>query len=132
MSNEQTLRSLKETYLQEMLGEVLLLNKELKELREESMMRIGITQNIIDEQLTASREALNQYTQAANAHFATKKEELRDIAEHELKKALLDAHQHLLMSKPPKIGISGVLPCVLLSGAVSALITLSIVFAILL
>ncbi|MDF4820334.1 hypothetical protein ABK988_22515 [Vibrio parahaemolyticus] len=132
MGNEQTLRSLKETYLQEMLGEVLLLNKELKELREESMMRIGITQNIIDEQLTASREALNQYTQAANAHFATKKEELRDIAEHELKKALLDAHQHLLMSKPPKIGISGVLPCVLLSGAVSALITLSIVFAILL
>ncbi len=132
MSNEQTLRSLKETYLQEMLGEVLLLNKELKELREESMMRIGITQNIIDEQLTASREALNQYTQAANAHFATKKEELRDIAEHELKKALLDAHQQLLISKPPKIGISGLLPCVLLSGAVSALITLSIVFAILL
>ncbi|HFU0229603.1 TPA: hypothetical protein ACGTRQ_004227 [Vibrio parahaemolyticus] len=132
MGNEQTLRSLKETYLQEMLGEVLLLNKELKELREESMMRIGITQNIIDEQLTASREALNQYTQAANAHFATKKEELRDIAEHELKKALLDAHQQLLMSKPPKMGISGLLPCVLLSGAVSALITLSIVFAILL
>ncbi|MCQ9091023.1 hypothetical protein H2D57_23845 [Vibrio alginolyticus] len=114
-----------------MLGEVLLLNKELKELREESMMRIGITQNIIDEQLTASREALNQYTQAANAHFATKKEELRDIAEHELKKALLDAHQQLLISKPPKMGISGLLPCVLLSGAVSALITLSIVFAIL-
>ncbi|MCG9703028.1 hypothetical protein L1D19_23470 [Vibrio natriegens] len=132
MGNEQTLRSLKETYLQEMLGEVLLLNKELKELREESMMRIGITQNIIDEQLTASREALNQYTQAANAHFATKKEELRDIAEHELKKALLDAHQQLLMSKPPKMGISGLLPCVLLSGAVSALITLSIAFAILL
>ncbi|WP_256896402.1 hypothetical protein [Vibrio alginolyticus] len=131
MGNEQTLRSLKETYLQEMLGEVLLLNKELKELREESMMRIGITQNIIDEQLTASREALNQYTQAANAHFATKKEELRDIAEHELKKALLDAHQQLLISKPPKMGISGLLPCVLLSGAVSALITLSIVFAIL-
>lgn len=128
MGNEQTLRSLKETYLQEMLGEVLLLNKELKELREESMMRIGITQNIIDEQLTASREALNQYTQAANAHFATKKEELRDIAEHELKKALLDAHQQLLISKPPKMGISGLLPCVLLSGAVSALITLSIVF----
>ncbi len=127
MGNEQTLRSLKETYLQEMLGEVLLLNKELKELREESMMRIGITQNIIDEQLTASREALNQYTQAANAHFATKKEELRDIAEHELKKALLDAHQQLLISKPPKMGISGLLPCVLLSGAVSALITLSIV-----
>ncbi|HHY0626535.1 TPA: hypothetical protein ACVU5F_004615 [Vibrio parahaemolyticus] len=132
MGNEQTLRSLKETYLQEMLGEVLRLNKELKELREESMMRIGITQNIIDEQLTASREALNQYTQAANAHFTTKKEELRDIAEHELKKALLDAHQQLLISKPPKMGMSGLLPCVLLSGAVSALITLSIVFAILL
>lgn len=73
MSNEPLPRDLKETYLLETLGEVILLNKELKELRDESMMRIGITQNIIDEQLTASREVLAQYTQAANAHFATKK-----------------------------------------------------------
>ncbi len=128
MTNDQTLRNLKESYLHEMLGEVLLLNKELKETREESMMRIGITQNIIEEQLNASRDALNQYTKAANAHFALKKEELRDVAEHELKKALLDAHRELLLSKPPKMGISGILPCVLLSGAVSALVTLSCVF----
>ena len=79
MSNEQTLKNLKETYLHEMLGEVLLLNKELKTLREESMLRIGITQNIIDEHLSASRDALNQYSQAANAHFATRKAELRDM-----------------------------------------------------
>ncbi|WP_339378812.1 hypothetical protein [Candidatus Enterovibrio escicola] len=128
MSNGQPHRDLKETYLHEMLGEVLLLNKELKELREESMMRIGITQNIIDEQFTASREVLAQYTQAANAHFATKKEELRDVAEHEIKKSLIDAHKQLLISNPPKIGISGILPCVLLSGAVSALISLSFLF----
>ncbi|MBM5216687.1 hypothetical protein HYN70_24075, partial [Vibrio parahaemolyticus] len=60
MSNEPLPRDLKETYLLETLGEVILLNKELKELRDESMMRIGITQNIIDEQLTASREVLAQ------------------------------------------------------------------------
>lgn len=128
MSNEPLPRDLKETYLLETLGEVILLNKELKELRDESMMRIGITQNIIDEQLTASREVLAQYTQAANAHFATKKEELRDIAEHELKKALLDAHKQLLISNPPKMGMSGILPCVLLSGAVSALVSITCVF----
>ncbi len=128
MSNEPLPRDLKETYLLETLGEVILLNKELKELRDESMMRIGITQNIIDEQLTASREVLAQYTQAANAHFATKKEELRDVAEHELKKALLDAHKQLLISNPPKMGMSGILPCVLLSGAVSALVSITCVF----
>lgn len=128
MSNDPLPRDLKETYLLETLGEVILLNKELKELRDESMMRIGITQNIIDEQLTASREVLAQYTQAANAHFATKKEELRDIAEHELKKALLDAHKQLLISNPPKMGMSGILPCVLLSGAVSALVSIAFVF----
>lgn len=128
MSNEPLPRDLKEIYLLETLGEVILLNKELKELRDESMMRIGITQNIIDEQLTASREVLAQYTQAANAHFATKKEELRDIAEHELKKALLDAHKQLLISNPPKMGMSGILPCVLLSGAVSALVSITCVF----
>ncbi|PKF50231.1 hypothetical protein [Enterovibrio nigricans] len=128
MNNEPLPRDLKEIYLLETLGEVILLNKELKELRDESMMRIGITQNIIDEQLTASREVLAQYTQAANAHFATKKEELRDIAEHELKKALLDAHKQLLIVNPPKIGMSSLLPCVLLSGAVSALISITCVF----
>ncbi|MGR5097014.1 hypothetical protein ACPV5O_27025 [Vibrio maritimus] len=126
--NHPPFRDLKETYLKETLGEVLLLNKELHQLREESMMRIGITQQIIDDQLTASREALNQYTQAANAHFVSKKEELRDVAEHELKKAILDAHRELLTSKPPKVGISGILPCVLLSSVVSVLISLSTVF----
>ncbi|EIK4811119.1 hypothetical protein EM61_020170 [Vibrio parahaemolyticus] len=131
MSNEPLPRDLKETYLLETLGEVILLNKELKELRDESMMRIGITQNIIDEQLTASREVLAQYTQAANAHFATKKEELRDIAEHELKKALLDTHKQLLISNPPKMGMSSILPCVLLSGAVSALVSITCVFLLL-
>ncbi|ANC00452.1 hypothetical protein [Vibrio parahaemolyticus] len=131
MSNEPLPRDLKETYLLETLGEVILLNKELKELRDESMMRIGITQNIIDEQLTASREVLAQYTQAANAHFATKKEELRDIAEHELKKALLGAHKQLLISNPPKMGMSSILPCVLLSGAVSALVSITCVFLLL-
>ncbi|EGQ8084060.1 hypothetical protein ABF107_004437 [Vibrio parahaemolyticus] len=131
MSNEPLPRDLKETYLLETLGEVILLNKELKELRDESMMRIGITQNIIDEQLTASREVLAQYTQAANAHFTTKKEELRDIAEHELKKALLDAHKQLLISNPPKMGMSSILPCVLLSGTVSALVSITCVFLLL-
>ncbi|WP_045395006.1 hypothetical protein [Vibrio rotiferianus] len=127
MATGQPHRDLKETYLHETLGEVLLLNKELKELREESMMRIGITQNIIDEQLTSSREVLSQYTQAANAHFAAKKEELRDVAENELKKAILSAHRDLLNSKAPKLGIGSVLGCVLLSSAFSALISFSCV-----
>ncbi|EKF9136173.1 hypothetical protein [Vibrio cholerae] len=128
MNNEPLPRDLKETYLQETLGEIILLNKELKELREESMMRIGITQNIIDEQLTASRHVLEQYTQAANAHFTAKKEELRDIAEHELKKALLSAHQQLLLSRPPRMGITGILPCILISAVVSALVTIACIY----
>lgn len=131
MSYDDIPRNLKETYLHETLGEVLLLNKELKEVREEAMMRIGITQNIIDEQLTAGREALNQYTQAANAHFALKKEELRDVAENELKKAIIDAHKHILLTNPPKLATSSLLPCVLLSALVSALVTLSLVFLLL-
>ncbi len=110
MSGENSTRGLKDAYLQEMLGEVILLNKELSQLREESMMRIGITQQIIDEQLNQACKALEKYTQAANAHFATKKEELRDVAEHELKKALIDAHKQLLTSQPPKISITGHFP----------------------
>lgn len=127
MSGENSTRGLKDAYLQEMLGEVILLNKELSQLREESMMRIGITQQIIDEQLDQACKTLEKYIQAANAHFATKKEELRDIAEHELKKALIDAHKQLLTSQPPKISITGILPCVLLCSAVSALVSLSCV-----
>jgi len=119
---------LKEAYLSEMLGEVLMLNKELHQLREESMMRIGITQQIIDEQLTASREALHQYTQAANAHFASKKQEIHDLASHQLKNAILDAHHKFLAAHPPKISIWGILTFVALSCALSLLISIAFIF----
>lgn len=123
MTAESAHRDLKEAYLHDTLGEVILLNNELRQLREESMMRIGITQQIIEEQLTSAREVLQLYTEAANAHFTVKKEELRNIAEQELKTALVNAHRQLLISNPPKINTKDILLCVLLSSGVSTLIS---------
>lgn len=121
MSDNNT-RDLREVYLREMLGEVLLLNKELKELRDETTMRIGITQDIVDTHLTQGREALNQYVHAANAHFNAKKGELSEIAENELKNALVSAHKQLLTSNPPKMSMNTILSCVLISVVVSAFV----------
>lgn len=123
MSDDQKSRNSKESYMQGIHVETILLNKELKQLRDESMMRIGITQQIIEEQLTSAREALHQYTEAANAHFTVKKEELRDIAEQELKVALVNAHRQLLISNPPKMNTKDILLCVLLSSGVSTLVS---------
>ncbi|WP_223175460.1 hypothetical protein [Photobacterium damselae] len=117
-------RDLKEAYLHETLSEVFRLNQELLELRTEAMMRIGITQDMIEQQLAASREVLNNYTKAANAHFTAKKEELSSIAEKELTNALVQAHKQLLISNPPKIGFVAIIPCALLSGAVSAFVSI--------
>ena len=123
MLDETNTRNLKEAYLQGIQVEVILLNRELQQLRDESMMRIGITQQIIEEHLTLGLDALNQYTQAANAHFTVKKEELRDIAEHELKTALIRAHKQLLISNPPKMNTKDITLCVLLSSTLSALVS---------
>ncbi|EGU30968.1 hypothetical protein VII00023_20527 [Vibrio ichthyoenteri ATCC 700023] len=105
-----------------MLGEVLLLNQELKELRDETTMRIGITQDMIDTHLTQGREALNQYIHAANAHFNAKKGELADIAQNELKNALIDAHRQMAVLNPPKAGLNTLLTCALISAFTGAFI----------
>lgn len=123
MATENAHRDLKEAYLHDTLGEVILLNNELQQLRDESTMRIGITQQIIEEHLTSAREALNLYTDAANAHFTVKKEELRDIADKELKTALVNAHRQLLTSNPPKLNTKHILLCVLLSSGISTLVS---------
>lgn len=103
---------LKEAYLQEMQCEVILLREEIKEIHAESVVRIGITQEIIETQLNNANEALNKYTQAANVHFSTTKKELKDIAENELKetitKSFLEANKQLLVLHKPKRNISDI------------------------
>ncbi|OBU42127.1 hypothetical protein AYY26_20395 [Photobacterium phosphoreum] len=92
--------------------EVILFREELKEIHTESVVRIGITQEIIETQLNNANEALNKYTQAANVHFSTTKKELKDIAENELKetitKSFLEANKQLLVLHKPKRNISDI------------------------
>jgi hypothetical protein len=103
---------LKETYLREILAETILLHEQLEEIRNGSMLRIGITQEIIETQLNNANEALNKYTQAANVHFSTTKKELKDIAENELKetitKSFLEANKQLLVLHKPKRNMSDI------------------------
>ncbi|MCD9465107.1 hypothetical protein GLP30_18935 [Photobacterium phosphoreum] len=112
MSDKNIPVDLKEAYLQEMQCEVILFREELKEIHTESVVRIGITQEIIETQLNNANEALNKYTQAANVHFSTTKKELKDIAENELKetitKSFLEANKQLLVLHKPKRNISDI------------------------
>lgn len=122
MDRSENIRDLKEAYLQEMLSEVVSLNKELHQLRSDSMMRIGITQQIIDEHLTNGSAAFDKYVHAANAHFNARKEELRDIAKKEITKSLMDAHRELLILNPPKMGIKNTILSAILSAFVAAFV----------
>lgn len=57
MSDKNIPIDLKEAYLQEMQCEVIILREELKEIHAESVVRIGITQDIIETQLNNANEA---------------------------------------------------------------------------
>nr|WP_014343783.1 hypothetical protein [Aliivibrio fischeri]AEY78181.1 hypothetical protein [Aliivibrio fischeri] len=120
--------SYQEAYLREIFSEIILLQKKLTEIGNESTMRIGITQNIIDEHLERGSKALDNYTQAANAHFSATKQELKDIADNEVKtsitKSLIDAHHQLLLANPPRIALRSVLMMTLVASIVASTIGL--------
>jgi hypothetical protein len=77
-----TITTMQEAYTREILSEIFLLQKKLTEIGGESQMRIGITQDIINTHLNHAAKALDNYTQAANAHFSVTKQELKDIADN--------------------------------------------------
>lgn len=117
-----------EAYMREILSEIILLQKKLTEVGNESTMRIGITQNIINEHLEHGSKALDNYTQAANAHFSATKSELKAIADNEVKasitKSLLKAHKELLRANPPRINLAAVLKMTVIAALVGAVIGL--------
>ncbi|MGF1803718.1 hypothetical protein L4C31_00475, partial [Aliivibrio sifiae] len=110
---DETATSMQEAYTREILSELFLLQKKLSEIKDESTMRISITQNIINEHLERGSKALDNYTQAANAHFSATKNELKAIADNEVKasitNSLLKAHKELLRANPPRINLAAVL-----------------------
>lgn len=116
-------KDLKEAYLSAMLGEVVYLRKQINHILEESSCRIGMTQDIIEGHLNASKEALDKYIQAANAHFAKTKGELKDIAANELRenvtRSLIDAHRELLQANPPRMSLRNMLTTVIIAGVFS-------------
>ncbi len=91
-------------------------------------MRIGITQDIINTHLEHGAKALDNYTQAANAHFSATKNELKAIANDEVKstitKSLIEAHHQLLLAKPPKIALRAVLMMIVVAAMVGGIIGL--------
>ncbi|MGR6830956.1 hypothetical protein [Aliivibrio wodanis] len=117
-----------EAYIREILSEVILLQKKLTEIGGESQMRIGITQDIINTHLNHAAKALDNYTQAANAHFSVTKQELKDIADNEVKtsitKSLLDAHHKLLLANPPRIALQAVLMMTVVAALVGGIVGL--------
>lgn len=119
-------KDLKEAYLSAMLGEVVYLRRNINNILEESSCRIGMTQDIIERHLNASKEALDKYIVAANAHFTKTKGELKEIAASELRdnvtQSLLDAHKQLLISNPPRMSLRNMLVSIALSGVVAAMI----------
>lgn len=119
-------KDLKEAYLSAMLGEVVYLRRNINNILEESSCRIGMTQDIIERHLNASKEALDKYIVAANAHFTKTKGELKEIAASELRdnvtQSLLDAHKQLLISNPPRMSLRNMLVSIALSGFVAAVI----------
>ncbi|MHC5780311.1 hypothetical protein [Aliivibrio fischeri] len=125
---KSTITTMQEAYTREILSEIFLLQKKLTEIGSESTMRIGITQNIIDEHLERGSKALDNYTQAANAHFSATKQELKDIASNEVKtnitKSLIDAHHQLLLANPPRIALRSVLMMTLVASIVASTIGL--------
>lgn len=119
-------KDLKEAYLSAMLGEVVYLRRNINNILEESSCRIGMTQDIIERHLNASKEALDKYIVAANAHFTKTKGELKEIAASELRdnvtQSLLDAHKQLLISNPPRMSLRNMLVSIALSGLIAAVI----------
>lgn len=122
MSDKNIPIDLKEAYLQEMQCEVILLRNEINQIFSESSIRVGITQEIIEKHLTQANEALNKYTQAANLHFSAQKMEFKEIAEKELKSAIVEAHRELLKSNPPKMSLNNILLSILISAIVSGFV----------
>ena len=124
-----TITTMQEAYTREILSEIFLLQKKLTEIGGESQMRIGITQDIINTHLNHAAKALDNYTQAANAHFSVTKQELKDIADNEVKtsitKSLLDAHHKLLLANPPRIALQAVLMMTVVAALVGGIIGLS-------
>lgn len=119
-------KDLKEAYLSAMLGEVVYLRRNINNILEESSCRIGMTQDIIEQHLNASKEAVDKYILAANAHFTKTKSELKEIAANELRdnvtQSLLDAHKQLLIASPPRMSLRNMLASIMLSGVVAAAI----------
>ncbi|PSU67881.1 hypothetical protein C9J20_19550 [Photobacterium phosphoreum] len=103
--------------------------KQIEQINEEAQIRIGITQDIIEKQLEQGNATFDKYISAANAHFSSTKNELKDVAGTEVKDAitrsLLEAHKQLLLSSPPRIGLRGVLTSTLLSACVAVVIGVS-------
>lgn len=122
-------KDLKTAYFQEMLTEMILFRKELQAVRNDADIRIGINQDIIEKQLEQGNAIFDKYISAANAHFSSTKNELKDVAGTEVKDAitrsLLEAHKQLLLSSPPRIGLRGVLTSTLLSACVAVVIGVS-------
>ncbi|MGD6735513.1 hypothetical protein ACN08N_00110 (plasmid) [Photobacterium leiognathi subsp. mandapamensis] len=122
MSDKNIPVDLKEAYLQEMQCEVILLREEVNRIFSVSDIRIGITQDQIEKHLSQANEALNKYTQAANLHFSSQKMEFKEIAEKELKSAIVEAHRELLKSNPPKMSLNNILLSILISAIVSGFV----------
>lgn len=119
--SENTPKDFKEAYLQGIQAEIIMMRDDITHIYSECEMRVGITQNIIDEQLKKGNEALSLYTKAANMHFTAQKEEIRDIARKDIQKAIVGAHRELLKSNPPTMSLNNILASILISATVSGI-----------